>query len=200
MWNTSFAPFVSKLDLPSPFKLVDFTPQALDAFQKHVHGCYSNGVPFVVINITSFGGDSGCMCGFFGVIDNYRKKGLKFCGVVTGYAMSAGAAVFLYCDSGYRFMSSSAHLLFHNSQGGHDWDRMSAIQNYTEFHTKRDIEINEKLSKHLKRPKNWLCKQMKSIQGNDWYLTSSQAEELKLCTIGMPNLNLTLRAEFSITF
>lgn len=200
MWNVEQPGFIGKVDLPSAFELVDFTPAALKAFSKYVHEVYSHDVPYVVINISSFGGSVGCMSGFMSIIETYRKKGLVFVGSVTGYAMSAGAVIFLFCNEGFRFMGPSARLMFHNTYSGHDYDRISAIKSYADFEHKQDEEINQKLSLHLKKGKNWLRAQMKKQTNNDWHLTAKESEDLGLCKVGIPTFELRIGAEFQIKY
>lgn len=199
MWNISQPNFVNKIDLPSPFELVDFTPVALKAFHKYLFNCHSLGLPFATVIITSFGGEIGCLDGFISLIEHYKEQGLKLCTIVTGYAMSAGAFVFLMGADSYRFMGKTATLMLHNYQIGAT-DRLSAVKGYADFCEKMNVRLNELVSKNLKKNKNWLSKIMANNKEDDLFLSAQEAEAMGLCKIGIPNLNLDVFSTFSITY
>jgi len=199
MWNLSYPSFVNRVDLPRPFELTDFTPQALSSFGKSLHKSYSLEIPIFPILISSYGGDITCLDGFISLIQNYREKGIEFCTIVPGFAMSAGAFIFLMGSEGRRFMGSSATLMIHNYQVSHPPDRLSAMAGFSEFSQKQNLKLNQMLSKHLKKNKDWLTKLIDSNKNDDVYLTAQEAQELKLCSIGNPQINMILRSEFSIT-
>lgn len=200
MWTIEQPSFIGDITLPSAFEVVEFTASALKAFGKYLHSIYQSSFPYAILNISSDGGDVGVMCGFLSLMESYRKKGVVFVGVVKGYAFSAGCAVFLFCDNGFRFMGPAAHIMFHNSQGSHHYTRLSSMKKYSEFYVKYDDQINEKLSLHLKKGKTWLSNQLKKESHDDWMITAEQANELGLCNIGLPDFNLKLSAEFSIVY
>ena len=199
MWQIT-KPAFAEITTPNPFQIVDFSPAALKAFEKYLAELYENEIPYAVLNFSSYGGDVGCMAGFMSLMDSFRKKGVVFCGYVSGYAMSAAAVIFLYCDNNFRFMGRFASLMIHNTLCGHSHDRVSAMKKYADFYNKNDELVNECISLHIKKPKNWLAKQLQARSNDDWVLTAAEAKELNLCEIGTPIFNLEVKSEFQVTF
>lgn len=200
MWNVTQPNFIGDLDLPSAFEITEFSQGALKSFGKYLQNLYVKEVPYAVLNINSFGGDCAVMQGMLSLMESYRKKGIKFCGVVSGFAFSAGAVIFLFCDNGFRFMGNNATLMIHDSQSGHPQDRVSSMKKYADFIHAQDELLNEKLSLHLKKPKKWLTNELSKRNLDDWYITASEVKELKLAEIGLPEFNVVVTTEFEITY
>lgn len=197
MWSVNSPPFASELQLPSAFELTDFTPGMVKSFAKYLHKLEYMNVPICAIQINSYGGDACCLSAVMSLMSEYRKKGIKFCGVVPGFAFSAGALVFLFCDEGFKFMGDSASLMLHQVQLSHGSDRLSSIKSYADSTHGFQKETFEKISRHLKKKKDWMTKELVK-KGEDWYISAKEAQEMGLSQVGLPTFNLTLRAEFSV--
>lgn len=185
MWQVNNqCPLVHGISEPKIFKVNEFTQQALHAFQKTINYAISVGQPIINIYIESDGGDVNVLNGFLSMMDYGRKNGLQFAGFVSGCAASAGAMVFLYCD--FRFMGSSANLMVHNIQlwvQGKNPDLHSEIK----FVGEMEVFIFEKLSRWIKKPKDWLKKQLERRHNSDWNINSTEALSLKIIEhIGIP--------------
>ncbi len=199
MWSITKPNFVNELDLPKPFNVGEFSPAAVNSFSRYLENVYNSEVPIASLRITSDGGDVGSMNGFFSLMEEFRNRGIKFAGFVPAYALSAGAAVFLFCDSDYRWMGPSATLMIHNSQIAFPGDRISSVKNFSDFVHSQDEIMNQKLSLHLKKRKDWLDKELKKRHDNDWHITAQEAQTLGFAKIGFPEFNVRISAEFSVT-
>lgn len=197
MWNISQSPQVRDIAMPGVFHLTEFSERSLQAFSKTLHRAQENSQPLMPIFIQSDGGSAAILFGFMSLMDSYREKGMQFAGVVSGTAASAGCCVFMYCD--YRYMGKFSSLLFHSTQLGFEGNLQEARQ-VVEWHGQENDMMNEVLSKHLKKPKDWIKKQLKNNLLDDWLITSEKALELGIATsLSMPEFNLIIRSEFSIT-
>jgi len=197
MWNINQSPQVRDVATPVSFNLTEFSERALQAFSKVLHKAHDSAQPLLPIFIQSDGGSAAILNGFMSLMDSYRKKGMAFAGVVSGTAASAGCCVFMYCD--FRYMGEFSSCLYHSVQLGMESNLQEARQ-IIEWHGRENDRLNETLSKHLKKPKDWLKKQLKNNLLDDWYFTAQEAHELGIAThIGTPEFNLTIRSEFSIS-
>ncbi len=197
MWNIQNAPQVRDVATPCSFVLNEFTERTLQAFSKVLHKAHDQSQPLLPIFIQSDGGSAAILFGMMSLMDAYRKKGMAFAGVVSGTACSAAACIFMYCD--FRYMGEFSSLLFHSTQLCFDGNLQESRQ-IVEWHGAENDRLNEIISKHLKKNKDWIKKQLKNNLLDDWYISSQQAHELGIAThIGTPEFNLTIRSEFSIS-
>lgn len=197
MWNLNICSQVRDINKPGSFTLVDFTERSLQSFTKAVHAAHEMGQPVFPIYIQSDGGSAAILYGFMSVMDSYREKGMKFGGIVAGTASSAGCCVFLYCD--FRYMGKFSSLLFHSlqidTQGA-----LPTLEGQLVWYRRENDSINEVLSKHLKKQKDWLKNQLKKQSSDDWLISAEDALKLGMATeVRLPAFNLTVRSEFSIT-
>ena len=198
MYNIESPSFIEGINLPPPFELTEFSAGALRAFQKYLFCIHDIGAPFACVNINSYGGDTGVMSGFISLMESYRDKGIKFIGVVTGFALSAGASVFLFCDQ--RYIGVNGILMIHDSQISVGDTRVAGVKNFADFVTIQDKSANEQISLHLKKRKGWLSAELDKHKGSDWFLNATQAKDLGLAEIGIPNFNVRISAQFEITY
>ncbi len=197
MWSVSQAPQVRELIEPVSFTVNEFTPGALNAFEKALHKAHEMEQPVVPIKIQSDGGRADILFGMMSQMLKYRELGMQFAGIVSGTASSAGCCIFLYCD--YRFMGEFSALMFHSVQLGLEGPLPNVRASLEWSHAEND-RMNEVLSKHLKKNKNWLKNQMKKIPVDDWNISPQVALELGLATsTSLPQFNLRVSAEFSIS-
>lgn len=197
MWNPETPPFV-RVDLPNAFEITEFSPHMVKSFSNYLSKLYANSVPICVLNINSCGGDADCLYSCISLMAEYRKRGLEFCGVVPGFAYSAGAIMFLFCNEGRRFMGETATTMLHQLQMGSGHDRLSSHRVNVETAQIQQNALFETISKHLKKKKDWLTNQLKSKNHEDWYLSAKDAAALGLAEIGLPTFNMRVQCQFSV--
>jgi len=197
MWNLSICPQVRDINKPGSFTLVDFTERSLQSFTKAVHAAHELSQPVFPIYIQSDGGSAAILYGFMSVMESYRDKGMKFAGIVAGTAASAGCVIFLYSD--FRYMGKFSSCLFHSLQLSVETS-LPLLEDQLIWHRKENDNINEVLSRHMKKPKDWLKNQLKKQSSDDWLISAEDALKLGMATeIRLPSFNLSVSAEFSIT-
>lgn len=195
MLNNNCA-FANNLSQPKTFRVNEFTPEALHAFQKSVATAISMGQPILPLYIESCGGDAHVLGGFMSTMEHGRENGVQFAGIVSGAAQSAGAVVFLYCD--YRFMGSNGILMFHNLQMGLQ-GKAPDVHAEVNWWTLLEGSMFEKLSKWIKKPKGYLLNQLKKRFNSDWNINAAEAMELKLIEkVGVPIPALELNPHWSL--
>ena len=198
MWNMNICPQVRDINKPGSFTLTDFTERSLQSFTKAVHAAYDLGQPLFPIYIQSDGGYAAILYGFMSVMESYREKGMKFAGIVAGTASSAGCVIFLYSD--FRYMGKFSSLLQHSIQLSGVEGALPTIEDQLSWYRKENDNINEVISRHLKKPKDWLKNQLKKQNSDDWLISAEDALKLGMATeIRLPSFNLSVSAEFSIT-
>lgn len=198
MFNFDIPPQVREINDPLFFTLNSFDERSLGAFDKALHKAKDFRQSVFPIKIQSDGGTVAIMLGFMSLMKKYREDGMIFVGSVMGSAASAACVIFLYCD--HRYMGEYANLLFHASYLGIEGP-MPTVKAKVDFYTKEEVKINEVLSRHLKKPKNWLENQLKKRgSSEDWMIGSEDSMALGLATkIGIPNITLVIDAGFSIS-
>jgi len=197
MFSVQTCPQVERVSQQLIFKVTDFTESSLQSFEKCLSRAMENGQPILPLYIQSDGGSAAILYGFLSNMKSYREKGLKFAAVVSGTASSAGCCVYLYSD--YRFMGEFASLLYHSLQLNFINPLPNAVSELN-WNIQESKKMNEALSRHLKKPKDWLEKQLKKNGVDDWNIDPETALKLGLADeIKIPQFNLQISAQYSIT-
>lgn len=197
MWNISQAPQIRDVCEPVSFNLGEFTERSLTAFEKALHKAEQFDQPIFPIRIQSDGGRADILFGMMSLMKKYRENGMQFASIVSGYAASAGCVIFLYSD--FRFMGEFSSLLYHSVQLGLEGP-LPNVKASLDWSNNENEKMNEIISKHLGKKKDWMKNQMKKNKVDDWQISPQLALELGLATsISIPTFNVRLSAEFSIT-
>lgn len=180
---------------PKSFYITDFSDAMLRSFEQVNTECLSSGQPILPIFIESYGGNVDILSGVLSLMDYGREKGLKYPTVVNGRAMSAGAMVWLYGDNGMRFVGSCGTLMLHHAAtitGG----KLPEIKNSIDLHSETQWALFEKISKHIKKPKDWLKKNLDKRKDRDWYLTADDVVSESLGEKKTPTFVLQIQENF----
>lgn len=199
MWNFEAPNFLGEPDLPNAFEVTNFNAATVKSFSNYLSRLQSQGIPIAVINVNSYGGDAGYLAAMLSLMDGYRARGMCFCGVVSGVAYSAGALIFLFCDNGRRYAGSLANLMLHQLQLSGPDERLSSAKNNTDASKAQQDALFQKISKHLKKKPDWLSKELARRGNEDWYFSAQEAAEIGLAEVGLPQFNVRVAAEFSIS-
>lgn len=174
-WNINTNNFITSTNQPKSFFVEEFDSRAIRAFSSAVSDAISMRQQILPIYIESDGGDSFCLNGMLSIMDGGRKKGLKFATVVAGKAFSAGAFLFAYGDTKYRFMGSSATLMFHGSQMSNFSGKFEEMKSIVNAMDEMEKPFFTKISKHLGKRHDWLEKKLLANHNNDWFLGADEA-------------------------
>ena len=198
MWIINGSAHSDKIRQPQSFSLCEFSPQALEAFERSVTAALNSEQKLYPIGINSLGGDGDIMCGFLSIIDRARSKGMVFSTYTNSRAYSAGAIIWSYGCKGLRFVSSHAKLLYHSVSFGLRGKAPEMKSIVDEVHGEQSV-LFEKISRHLGKPKNWLTSKLKKKSDYDWTLTPEEVEKEGIGRIYTPSYILTVSEEFLIS-
>lgn len=198
MWIINGSPHSDRITQPQNFTICDFSPQALEAFDRSVSAALNSEQKLYPIGVNSLGGDGDIMCGFMSVIDRARSKGMIFSTYINSRAFSAGAIVWSYGCKGLRFIAPHAKLLYHSVSFGARGKapEMRSIAN--EVHNEQGV-LFEKISRHLGKPKAWLSSKLKKKSDYDWTLTAEEVEKEGIGRAYTPSYTLKVSEEFLIS-
>lgn len=175
-WNVNTNNFITSVSQPKSFFVEEFDSKALRAFSSSVSDAISMGQQILPIYIESDGGDSFILNGMLSIMDSARGKGLKFATIVAGKAFSAGAFLFAYGDSKYRFVGNSGTLMFHGAQMSNFSGKFEEMKSVVRAIDKMETPFFAKISKHLGKRHDWLEKKLVSLNhNNDWFLGANEA-------------------------
>lgn len=194
-WYISGGTHCNNIRQPKSFHLTDFTDNMLRSFQQVNAECLGAGQPILPIFIESYGGNVDIMSGVLSVMDYGRSNGLKYSTVVNGRAMSAGAMIWLYGDNDMRFIGSCGKLMLHHAAtiaGG----KLPEIKTSIDLHSEDQWMLFEKISKHVKKPKDWLKKNLEKRKDRDWYLSPDEVVAENLGKKKTPTFILQVEEKF----
>lgn len=180
---------------PKSFYLTDFTDHTLRAFGQVTTECLNSQQPILPIYIESYGGNVDIMAGILSLMDYCRDRGLKFSTIVNGKAMSAGAMVWLYGEANLRFIGTCGKLMMHHAStiaGG----KLPELKTTIDLHSEDQHKLFEKISRHIKKPKDWLKKNLEKRKDGDWYLNPDEVVAEKLGSKHTPTFVLNISENF----
>lgn len=196
-WVINGSAHCNNIRSPESFTLTHFSDHALSAFQKTITKCLQSEQALLPIFIDSPGGAVDNMCGILSLIDYGRERGLKFSTVVYSRAASAGAMIWSYGDENLRFIGNTGKLMFH-SMGTMSIGKVPELKNTIDAHFLEQDVIFEKICKNLKKPKNWLKKNLEKRKDYDWVLSADDVVTEKIGLKYSPTFVLRVEENFAI--
>lgn len=197
-WITKASSHVTSVKSPKTFFLSHFNTNTVEAFQSVVSQCVDNSQPLLPIFIESDGGYVDSLASILSIMDYGRAMGMEFSTITTGRASSCGALTFCYGDTNRRYISSTGSILLHNFQVG-GAGQLHEVHNSFINNVKSESALFEKVSKHLKKPKDWLQKNLHKNKNYDWILNAEECKKEGIASeIKIPSFVLSVEERFII--
>lgn len=197
-WITTGGSFAKKIKEPRSFFMQNFDESCVREFQQVVNECIKTRQLFLPIHIESPGGYVYSLMGILSAIDYARENGIKICTYVGGVASSCGALLFLYGDQGYRYCGSNSTLMLHNISSGFA-GKVDEAKNYFVGVENLESRVFEKISRHIKKPKDWLRKNLEKRKNYDWELTPQECLEAGFANhIKTPTFVMIIEEKFAV--
>lgn len=177
MWITIGGAFTQRIQEPRSFHLKSFTEETVKELHDTVNSCIKLKQTILPIHIESPGGYVYNLMGVLSAIEYARENGIKVATYVSGLAASCAALTFAFGDDGFRFASKNASIILHNISAGFA-GKVDESKEYFINCEKLESRCFEKVSKHLKKNKDWLKKNLEKRKNYDWELTPEEALEV----------------------
>lgn len=177
MWITSGGVFTQRIQEPKSFYLTSFTEDSVKELHDVVNSCIKLRQTILPIHIESPGGLVHYLMGILSAIEYARENGIKVATYVSGVAASCAALVLAYGDEGFRFSSKNSTIMFHNISSGFVGKIDESKEYFINCET-LEARCFEKVSKHLKKNKDWLKKNLEKRKNYDWEVSPEECLSL----------------------
>jgi len=173
--------------LPVFVHVNNFHEVAAKEFNESFQRAHDLNQPIIPVMIDSYGGH---VYSLLSMIDTVKNSSIKVATIVSGKAMSCGAALFSCGAAGHRFAGPNSTIMIHPVSSGscgkvkdlkadiHEVERVNAL-------------IMKIMARNIDQPEDFFIEKMNSKQQTDWFMTAEEAKEIKLAThVKIPSFNI----------
>jgi len=179
---------------PKVIRVIEFDDEDVEEFEKDMDEAHSTGQPVIPIVIDSFGGS---VYGLNAMASSILNAKVPVATIVTGKAMSAGAALFGFGTEGYRYIDKHATLMIHDAA----WVAHGKVEEIKADAAQLDFQnktLYRRLAVHLGHKEDYFMKLIKEHSHADWFLTAQEAKKHRLANhIKVPEMNIHLSLDVS---
>lgn len=179
---------------PVEYRVQDFDEQSAKEFHQAITEANNTGQTVFPVIIDSYGGD---IYSLLSMLDDIENSNIPVATIVNGKAMSCGCFLAGFGTSGYRYAGPHSQLMFHDFSLESEGKANDAINDMEQMKIFRD-DMFRKFEDACKMRRGRCKTILKNVNNSDIYLTAEQALKMKIIDhIGVPNLRLNLKAEYS---
>ena len=184
------------IDDPKIIRVTDFDEKNLEDFEDDMYEAHASGQPVIPIVIDSFGGSSyGCL-GFIAAIEAAR---VPVATIITAKAMSAGAILFCFGSSGYRFMHPHASMMIHDIDA-QSFGKIEEIKADAKHLDKMNAALYKRVSQQLGHDPKYIGNLIKENRHADWFLTAKEAKKYNIANhLRVPSFEVEINLKVTFT-
>ena len=191
-WTSSISSLIKEVELrksPIIIRVNKFDEDSAKKFSDEVALAHNTGQKIIPVVIDSYGGQVYSLMSMISAIKNAE---LPVATIVEGKAMSCGAILFSFGESGYRFMDADATLMIHDvssmdmgkveelKAGAHEADRLNTI-------------VYKMMAQNCGKGDDYFMKIVDKKKHADWFIDAAEAKKHGLANhIRVPKLSVSI--------
>jgi len=186
-------PCIMAITAPIIIEVNDFTEESSKKFEEQMNAAQQTGQTIIPIVIDSYGGSVYALLRFISVI---QASKIPVATIITGKAMSCGAALFMMGKEGYRFAGKQSTILIHELSGGAD-GKLNDMKITVEEAERLNNIIFSLMDKNTGHPLGFFIKIIKEKGYADWYISAQDATKFNIVNkIGIPEFKTQVDVKY----
>lgn len=184
------------VDMPIVITLGDVTEEAAKEFDKQVSAAHNTGQAVIPVIVDSYGGSVYALMSILGTME---QSILPIATIVTGKAMSAGAAVAACGTPGFRYMDPNATFMIHEVSSYSEGSKITDLKNDANEAERLNRLMFLKIAANCSKTDNYFTDLIRGNNNADLYMMYDEALKHNLIDhLGIPSfvVNISKTIEF----
>ena len=191
-WTTSISPLIKEIELrkqPVIIRVNKFDEEAAAKFQLEIAQAHNTGQKVIPIVIDSYGGQ---VYALMTMISAIKHSEVPIATIVEGKAMSCGAVLFTFGETGMRYMDPDATLMIHDVSSM-DWGKVEELKAGALEADRLNEKIYTMMARNCGKKDDYFLKIVDKKKHADWFIESTEAKKHHLANhLRVPKFNITV--------
>ena len=198
-WTTDIDSKIKELELrkqPVIIRVNKFDEESAKDFTSQMSLAHNTGQKVIPVIIDSYGGQVYSLMSMIAAI---KASELPVATIVEGKAMSCGAVLFTFGESGLRYMDPDATIMIHDVSSA-QWGKVEEIKASAAETERLNKKIYRMMARNCGHPDDYFLDEVHTRGRADWYINSSEAKKLKMADhLRLPKLDVNIDVEFNFS-
>ncbi len=195
IWKTEISPLLKEFELrrqPVIIRVNKFDEASAKEFATRMAMAHNTGQKVIPIIIDSYGGQ---VYSLMSMIASIKSSELPIATIVEGKAMSCGAVLLSFGESGLRFADPDATIMIHDvSSGGHG--KIEELKADVKEADRLDEKIFTMMSRNCGKKDDYFKKKVFAKKHADWFMSAEEAKRHGLINqLRMPKLSIKVEVD-----
>tara|TARA_R100000008_G_scaffold70263_1_gene47825 strand:- start:254 stop:856 length:603 start_codon:yes stop_codon:yes gene_type:complete len=190
-------PLLHKVELhrtPVIIRVNKFDEKSAQEFSEKMSDAHNTGQPVIPIVIDSYGGQ---VYSLMAMISEIEHSEVPVATIVEGKAMSCGAILFSFGQSGMRFMDPNATVMIHDVSSM-ERGKVEEIKASAEETERLNKKVYTMMARNCGKRDDYFLKIVHKKGHADWFLDADECLKHKLANhVRVPKFNLEVAVDFS---
>jgi ATP-dependent Clp protease protease subunit len=197
-YKTKISPLIKEFELrksPMIIRVNKFDEDSAKKFANEVAAAHNTGQDIIPVVIDSYGGQVYSLMSMIGAIKN---ASLPVATVVEGKAMSCGAILFSFGETGRRYMDPYATLMIHDVSSS-EYGKVEEIKASAEETERLNQIVYKMMAKNCGHEDKYFLDLVHSRGHADWFLDAKDAKKHGLADhLRLPTLNIDVKVSLTL--
>ena len=191
-WTSKISPLIKECELrknPVIIRVNKFDEKSAKEIQDQMALAHNTGQKVIPVIIDSYGGQ---VYSLMSMISAIKHAELPVATIVEGKAMSCGAVLLTFGETGLRFADPNATIMIHDvSSGG--WGKIEELKADVKEAERLDTKIYTMMARNCGKKDDYFKKKVFSKKHADWFMDADEAKKHGIVNqIRVPKLSISV--------
>ena len=196
--QVTVSPLVKEVELrksPVISRVNEFTEDSAKKFHAEVAQAHSTGQKVIPVVIDSYGGQ---VYSLMAMISAIQHSELPIATIVEGKAMSCGAILFSFGESGLRFMDPNATIMIHDV-ASMDFGKVEELKAGAAEADRLNKKIYTMMARNCGKKDDYFMKIVDKKKHADWFLDATEAKKHGMVSqLRIPKITIDVSVEIEL--
>jgi len=191
-WLTNISPLIKEIELrkqPIIIRVNKFDDDSAKKFQQEIAQAHNTGQAVIPVIIDSYGGQ---VYSLMTMISAIKHAEIPVATIVEGKAMSCGAVLLSFGETGMRFADPDATIMIHDVSSG-VYGKVEEMKADVKEAERLDEKIYTMMARNCGKKDDYFKKKVFTKKHADWYMDATEAKKHGLVNqLRVPKFNISV--------
>jgi len=175
-WTTEISPLIKEIELrknPVIVRVNKFDEESAAKFNLELAQAHNTGQKVIPVVIDSYGGQ---VYSLMAMISAIQHSELPIATIIEGKAMSCGAILATFGESGMRFMDPNATIMIHDVSSW-EYGKVEEIKASAEETDRLNQKVYTMMARNCGKKDDYFLKKVHSKGHADWFVSAEEAKK-----------------------